>query len=1009
LIAISSSPKSRLGPLFRCLVTLRVLVTFIGLLSISTFHAAAADPTLTVELGTAGEVSLVGPDSVWQLVVTSRDAAERETDVTKSSKYKATPGNIVQIESNGMVRPIADGEATIAITSGKLKTEVKVTVSKVNEPGHLNFVTDVAPLFTRHGCNSGGCHGKKGGQEGFALALLGFESELDYDRILNEDKLDLDDPEESYLLLKATNVELHEGGARFKKDSPTYRLLQRWIADGAPRGEESDPVVTAIEVAPHSRTLLRGSQQQLTVLANMSDGSVRNITHLSQFQSNQEQLAAVDASGQVKIQELAGIAAVMVRYQTHVGVFRAVIPTGTEVKNLPKPAGFVDELVFDQYKTLGLPPSAVCDDRTFIRRVTIDIAGRLPTVEEVAAFVADENGTKDATLVDRLLASDGYADYFANKWSSVLRNRRATAKDNPKPTADFHAWIRLGLLDNKAYDTFVREVLTASGESKNTPQVVWYREANKMSIQLEDTTQLFLGQRLQCARCHHHPQEKWSEADYYGMAAFFSLVQVSPKNDVTVSVKGGKWGAEHPKTKKQIPPTALDQEPIANDADPRGALVDWMTASENSFFARALVNRYWKHFLGRALVEPEDDMRATNPATNPALLDALAEHFVKSKYDLKELVRVICLSHPYRLSSDANELNLNDEQNYSRFLPRRLHAEVLLDSIDIVTEAKSKFANVPAGTRAIQLPDNQTGSYFLNVFGRPGGGSVCECERSSDATLAQLLHMMNSPEILDKTRGSRAANLEKDQRPHAEKIVDLYQVALSRDPSKTELDAIVAYLAKHGATEEKTEPTKDESITNDSTNSPSKDNSKPSGPSMIIAISESGHSGAEVGTQAFDGNPNTRWSINGGGNYLQVELNRTTRLDEIKVGFHKGERKYKFEILASSAGKKWNSVGKFESDGKGNGIQSFKFKATTAKHFRIIHLGNSSNSWSNTHTIELPNVQVSKALKLTQASNEEIAKDNKTADASSSSSAESNPYADIIWALINTKEFMFNH
>ncbi|MEK6236131.1 MAG: DUF1553 domain-containing protein [Planctomycetales bacterium] len=993
----------------------------LGMLVVAASADAGTPRSLVIETGDEQELTLTGPDSCWQLVVTMRDDADRQFDVTGSVVYKTNPEGVARIDSTGMMRPVADGKTVISITNGKLTVKASVTVRQCKEPPPLNFVTDVAPIFTRHGCNSGGCHGKKGGQEGFELALLGFEPELDYDRLLKDDRLDLDFPEESPLLHKAIKFEPHEGGERFKKDSLPYRLIERWIKQGAARGQDDDPMVERIEVAPAQRVLDRGAKQQLTVLGRMSDGAVRNITHLCQFQSNQEHLAEASADGLITIQQSAGIAAVMVRYQTHVGVFRTVIPTGAVVDKLPAPRSFVDELVSAQYKTLGIPPSEPCDDRTFIRRATIDVAGRLPTPEEVAAFVADASDKKDAALIDRLLADDGYADYFAGKWSAVLRNRRATPKDDPKPTAAFHGWIRNGLRDNKPYDQFVREVLTVAGGGSRNPPAVWYREANEASIQTEDASQLFLGTRLQCARCHHHPQEKWSEADYYGMTAFFSQVEVSLKSNVSVSVKRGKWEASHPKTKKKIPPTPLDGDPVNGNDDPRGALVDWMTRADNPFFAKALANRYWKHFLGRALVEPEDDLRATNPATNPALLDALAEHFVKSGYDLKALARTICLSQAYRLSSDANELNLADEQNYSRFMPRRLPAEILLDAIDAVTRTKSRFANVGSDARAVQLPDNQTGSYFLKVFGRPDGGSVCECERSSDATLSQLLHLMNSNVVLDKVRGPRAQALAKDSRPHAERIAELYHVALSREPRPEELAALLDYLKENGEPDEHAsadEAKKPDVRHADKKTEPARKTStqaKANGPAVITAVLASGSSGDNRALHAFDGDPKPRWSVNGEGHYLQFELNHAAKLAEVRIGFDKGDRRYKFDLLFSADGKQWKTGESFESNGKGNDVQAFRFQETEARFVRVLHRGNSKNAWSNIHTVEAPGVKTAEDVRVGESGDRQ-AVPSKTAQAKSKTTpseaktpGESNPYADVIWALINTKEFMFNH
>jgi len=989
------------GPSSRSRTSILQIAILVAVSTAVSSRASTAE--LLVESDTdQKQVTLSGPDSCWQLVVTERDGNQL-TDATAIATYRASPNDVVSIDSTGMVRPLKDGAATISIIKGKLLCEIPVQVTDVNTHGLLNFVTDVAPVFTRNQCNSGGCHGKKGGQQGFELALLGFEPELDYDRLL--DRIDLDNPAESYLLQKATKVEPHEGGARFKTDSPHYRLVQRWIAQGAPLGEASDPIVTRIEVTPGNRTLPRESRQQLSVLAHMSNGTVRNITHFCQFESNAKRLAEVSREGVVRSQDVAGIASIMVRYQTHVGVFRVVIPTGTKINNLPPASSFVDRLLFAQYETLGIPPSPACDDRTFIRRATIDIAGRLPTPPEVTAFTDDSSSDKDADLIDRLLTDDGYADYFALKWSSVLRNRRTTARQNPKPTAAFHKWIRDGLKQNKPYDQFVLNVLTAAGNFNNTPPVVWYREANEMSVQLEDTSQLFLGQRLQCARCHHHPQEKWSEADYYGMAAFFSRVEVSTKDEVTVSVKGGKWETLDPKAEKTIPPTPLEQEAISGDDDPRGALVEWMTSKDNRFFSKALVNRYWKHFLGRALVEPEDDMRATNPPTNPALLDALADHFIHSGFDLKTLVRTICLSHAYRLSSEANDLNLDDTQNYSRFLPRRLLAEVLLDGIDQVTLEMSKFSNVSAETRAIQLPDNQTGSYFLNIFGRPDMDSVCECERRSDATLAQLLHLLNSREIIAKTAGKRARILAGDPRPHPERIEELYQVALSRSPSKQESKALLDYLAENESNPDAPSASQSpESVT------PPQQQSSPgkNEPVTIVSIGASESPKPHYAQAAFDGNVGTRWSVQGKGHFLQVEFNRETDIEEIQIGVTHGSRRYRFDILASNGGRDFKQVSSFESSGKGDAIESYRLHTTKARFIRIVHQGNSSNTWSNTHTVKFPGIPVVGSVPLAEVSATTIAHQDK-ADDQPPRKGSSDPYADIIWALITTKEFMFNH
>jgi hypothetical protein len=501
----------------------------------------------------------------------------------------------------------------------------------------------------------------------------------------------------------------------------------------------------------------------------------------------------------------------MARYQTHVAVFRSLVPLGAAVTQLPPAKNFIDEQVYRQLKLLGLPPSKLCDDGTFLRRVTIDIAGRLPTLEETQKFLADKEADRHEKLVDRLLDSPDYADLFAAKWSAVLRNRRANAKDDARVSIAFHGWIRESLEKNIPFDEFVRGVLTAQGEAIKSPPVAWYREVKDVPSQVEDVAQLFLGQHIACAKCHHHPLEKWNTQDYWALAAFFTRVDVkAPKADKKdkksgknepgqswlVSLNAGKAEARHPKTKELIKAAGLDgpELTIAQEDDPRGKLVDWMADPKNPFFARALANRYWKHFLGRGLVEPEDDLRATNPATNPELLDALAKHFTENKYDLKKLVRAICTSNTYRLSAIPNEHNADDRQNYSRFLPRRLQAEVLFDAIDAVTLSKPNFKGVPADTRAVQLPDNQFESYFLSVFGRPDFASACECERSGDSSLAQSLHLYNSVELAKKVAGERLKRLVADKRPAEERLRELYLIALSREPNEREMAHMTAYL-----------------------------------------------------------------------------------------------------------------------------------------------------------------------------------------------------------------------
>lgn len=765
--------------------------------------------SITIETGRAqdGTFVIAGRDGGQQLLVSGNYSSGQVRDVTRDVIYTTTPEGIVRVDATGWVTPIAEGQATIHVKAATgPEAQINVQVTHITQDLPVNFPNQVTPVFTKFGCNGGGCHGKSGGQNGFALSLLGFEPKEDYEHLVKEGRgrrLFPAAPDRSLLLTKATAKAPHGGGHRIDEDSPSYRVLRRWIEQGMPYGNPDDPVVTHIEVFPQERLMPREGSQQLVVVAHYSDGSTEDVTRTTSFDSNDTEMAEVSVTGLVTTAKLTGSVAIMARYQGHVGVFRATVPLGIEVANMPASRNFIDDLVFGKLQSLGLPPSAVCDDTTFIRRVTIDIAGRLPTLEESEQFLNDSAPAKREKLVDRLLASTDYAEFFANKWGAILRNKRD--QENEKAaTYAFHRWIRDSLHHNKPYDQFVREVIAASGEPGRNPAVSWYREVADASAQVEDTAQLFLGMRIQCARCHHHPFEKWSQQDYYGFQAFFSQVG-RKKGHIQgydrIYHRRGVAQARNPKTGENVKPTGLGSEPldIAPDDDPRQALVDWMADPENPYFSKALVNRYWKHFFGRGLVDPEDDMRVTNPASNPELLDALAKNFVEYKFDLKHLIRTICTSNTYQLSAEPNEWNANDKQNFSRYYPKRLNAEVLLDAIDQVTGVPSRFSGVPVGTRAVELPDNGFNSYFLTVFGRPESSSACECERSSEANLAQSLHLLNSGEIQGKLTGGAglAATLSADNnRSHSEKIRQLYLLAFSREPTEEEMSVAVAHIEK---------------------------------------------------------------------------------------------------------------------------------------------------------------------------------------------------------------------
>ncbi len=781
------------------------------LLPASTF--AANEIKLSVSLPSAAtEITFRDSDARQQLVVTARQKNGSLQDVTRLVEYSVSAAGVVSVDERGYVVPVANGQTKISIKmSGAASVTIPVTVTSLEISRPVSFSNDVIPHLTRSGCNSGSCHGTPAGKNNFRLSLLGFEPIGDYEHITVELRGRRVFPaaaEESLLLRKACGDVPHGGGARMAKGSEGYNIVKRWISEGLHFDPASERVLERIEVFPTDRVVLRNSSQQLRVTAYYTDGTIRDITHVADYEANQPMMCEVDEYGLMQFQEMTGTTSVMIRFQEKMAAFMAIIPLGKPTSEFPKTKNFIDELAYSKLKTLGLPASKVCDDSTFLRRVTLDLTGRLPTVEETTTFLASSDPDKRARKIDALLESPGYADQFANKWTGILRNKaNGSLAWVARETHAFHSWVWENMNQNKPFDQMARELIAAKGKSATNPAVSWYRVVKDPKNQMADIAQVFLGVRIQCAQCHHHPFEKWSQDDYYGFAAFFSTlgrkeIYKLPEED-SLFHKRVLAQMKNPNNDKVLLPTPLggDALQIPPERDPRIDLAKWVTSPENPYFAKVLVNRYWKHFFGRGFVEPEDDMRITNPPTHPLLMNQLAKSFIDSGFDLKQLCRTICNSNTYQLSSFSNEFNGDDQQNFARFYPRRLSAEVLLDAINEIAGAQNNFNYLPVGAPAVSFPDDAVNqeSFFLRVFGRPQMDTACECERTTSADLAQSLHLINSDKMQQKLAASngRAIRLAREkERTDPEKITEIYLAALSRKPTENELAVAMKHLQR---------------------------------------------------------------------------------------------------------------------------------------------------------------------------------------------------------------------
>jgi hypothetical protein len=757
---------------------------------------------------------IVGPHYRQRLVVEGTFADGHQEDLTSKAQLAISDDKIAVIDKGNFVQPRADGHAMIAATVGSLRASASLDVKDFSAMMPWSFRNDVLPVMTKVGCNSGPCHGAAAGKNGFKLTLRGYDPETDYFTLTHQAlarRTERMEPAKSLILLKPTLTIPHGGGRRFLVGSPEYQVISGWIAQGMPAPEESDARVTGIEVQPHEASLRPGSEQQLVVTAEFSDGRKEDVTRWAKYDSGDEGVATVDDNGHVTMHSY-GEAPVTVWYQSHVTFSRLRIPYPYRLqeavfKNAPR-HNYIDDAILKHLEALHIPPSPAASDSEFIRRAYLDAAGILPTPAEVKAFTTDTSADKRARLIDALMKRPEFVDYWAYKWSDLLlvsSNRLSNEE-----MWSYYNWIRDSVAHDKPWNQFAYQVVTATGNTvQNGAANYWVIHRDPLDTS-ENMAQAFLGITITCAHCHNHPLAKWTQKDYYGMANLFARVRlktfsssgsrpgIGPLfNNVTVySAPTGEFTDDRYMT--VLPPKPLDARALSETApgDTRIYFAKWLVAPSNPFFARNIVNRIWRNFMGRGLIEPVDDLRATNPSTNDELLDALVKDFKAHNFDINYMIRTIMQSATYQTTSEPLKENASDDKYGSHYLIKRLPAEVLLDAYSQVMQEPEKFADYPRGTRALQLPDTAVKSYFLDTFGRPVRQQTRESERTSVPTITQALHIINGETLNNKLRApNNAIDTLMKRGLSDEQIVDeLYFASLSYYPTETERAALVKDL-----------------------------------------------------------------------------------------------------------------------------------------------------------------------------------------------------------------------
>jgi hypothetical protein len=759
-----------------------------------------------VDIAHAGEVRVEPTEVVlnhagrhFSLIVNTTTPEGLTIDLTLKAKYKSADATVATVDEKGWIHPVADGKTQITVFAKEISKTVDVEVKLPAEPTPVSFRHDIEPVISKAGCNMGACHGYSLGKNGFKLSLRGSDPDIDYAALTNEffeRRVNRQDPAASLMLAKPMGDVKHEGGMRFKRNSLSHKLILQWITEGAAGDIDSPVHLESVEIYPKVVVLSPSAEHHLQLTAKYSDGSRRDVTQLGIFNVNNESIAGVDDEGLVTPRML-GETAVVAR-------FERIFATTTLIVLQPDPSfkpaavptdNIVDAQVIRKLNDLRVTPSDIADDATFLRRVSIDLIGVQPRPDEVLAFVKDTDAKKREKMVDALMQRPDFVDWWSLKWGDLLQNSRARL--TPQAMYAFREWIRAAIRENKPLDQFARELLTGSGGYLENPTSAYFAISKDTDDTIQRATEVFCGVRMLCAKCHAHPFENWTQADYYGLHSFFNQVVAKPDtrlpgivNARTVVLNLEAGFTTNPRSGKSQAPRYLGgvEPKLEKGIDRRQSYATWLTSRENPYFARSLTNRVWSYFFSRGIIDPVDDIRTTNPPINPELLDALTKEFVDHNFDVRHLMRSIVLSRTYQRSSISNPTNAHDDANFSRAIPRRMPAEALLDALVQATGVQEAIGGAPAGFNAAQLPDPMVQSDFLSLFGKPSRAEACECERDSGSNMLQALTFINGKSILGKVDAPSAlpAQLVNKKLKDEQIVEQLYLWTLARPPTDKE-------------------------------------------------------------------------------------------------------------------------------------------------------------------------------------------------------------------------------